>query len=84
MRTPEPPNRAGADGSEIDRRIGFALAAARERKSVLPEELAEQLKVRTSWIREYEAGLARPSPDLLLRWTDLLEISLEQLFRAAT
>jgi len=58
---------------------GDRLKAIRERRDLTQEELAERLGSGQSQLNKYENGKADPSPDVLVRLAEELEVTADWL-----
>jgi len=64
----------------IDVFVGRNLMRARESHGCPREALAKALGIRAAHLKAIETGLARPSPALLWRLTQLLGLTLSDVF----
>ncbi len=55
------------------------LKISRMRKGLTQEELAEKIGMAKITISAYEIGRAKPSLDVLIKLSDVLEVSLDEL-----
>lgn len=63
--------------------IGDKLAAARRKKNYTQEQLAERMQVTRQTVSRWESGAAYPETEKLLRLSEILEISLDDLARSS-
>lgn len=64
--------------------IGERIKESRKQKALTQQELAEQLNVSRSAVSNWEVGRNYPDLDLIVRLSDLLEITLDHLLREDT
>ena len=55
------------------------LKIARMRKGLTQEELAEKIGMAKITISAYEIGRSKPSLDVLIKLSDVLEVSIDEL-----
>lgn len=63
--------------------IQTLLKELREKRGLSQQELANLLKLNMSTISAYERGIRKPSKKVLIKLSNLFEISLEYLLRAS-
>lgn len=59
--------------------LGIALRRARDAKRLNQTQLGEALGLSQARVSEYERGRRTPSLGLLVKWADVLEVSLDAL-----
>ena len=59
---------------------GSKIKAFRKKAGLTAEELAEQLKISKSSIRNWECGLTRPDPEFLYRMFSILNVEPNEFF----
>lgn len=64
--------------------IGERIKESRKQKSLTQQELADQLNVSRSAVSNWEVGRNYPDLDLIVRLSELLEITLDHLLREDT
>ena len=60
--------------------IASNLKTLRVNKGLRQSELAEGLGVTQAAIARYEAGVTTPNEEVLLKYADLFDVSLDQIF----
>jgi len=60
--------------------IASNLKALRVNKDMRQSELAEALGVTQAAVARYEAGITTPNEEVLLKYADLFDVSLDQIF----
>ena len=60
--------------------IASNLKTLRVNKGMRQSELAEGLGVTQAAIARYEAGVTTPNEEVLLKYADLFDVSLDQIF----
>lgn len=60
--------------------MGKRLRALRESINISQAKMAEYLKTQQSSIHRYEASQAEPSCEMLLRYADYFDVSLDYIF----
>ena len=63
------------------KRIGEKLYRLRQRHDLTTRELADKLQTSHTQILRVEKGLRQPSGDLILRMSQVFQVSLEQLMQ---
>jgi len=67
-------------GKVADEMFSDRLKAARKAKMITQEQLANLISVERSSIGKYESANVIPSPEVLLRIADALDVSIDYLF----
>lgn len=62
-----------------DKKIGLFLLKLRKEKGLTQEELAEKLYVDRGTISKWERGIYLPKPDLLLKLSEVFNISVNEI-----
>jgi transcriptional regulator with XRE-family HTH domain len=75
---------AGGSGTESVPDLGARLRQARQRSGLSLRELARQLNVSASFVSQLENGKSQPSVATLYSITQLLGLSIDELFIPAT
>lgn len=60
--------------------IASNLKVLRINKDMRQSELAEALGVTQAAVARYEAGITTPNEEVLLKYADLFDVSLDQIF----
>ena len=60
--------------------IASNLKTLRINKNMRQSELAEALGVTQAAVARYEAGITTPNEEVLLKYADLFDVSLDQIF----
>ncbi|MED3624546.1 helix-turn-helix domain-containing protein [Neobacillus thermocopriae] len=61
--------------------IGHTIKAARERRNLTKEELAQKLRVGTHTVEKYESGEQIPSNQTILKLSTVLDIPTSELLK---
>ncbi len=63
--------------------IGLVIKELRQKKGINQSQLADILDLTMSSISAYERGIRQPSKKILIKLSDIFEVSLEYLLRAS-
>jgi transcriptional regulator with XRE-family HTH domain len=69
---------------DVNAALGKRLATLRKERGFTQVELAEKVGVVQAAISSYESGRLRPHPQMLLKLSEILELSVDQLLGRET